>query len=67
MQASDVWGEHADLVRCYSTFESFMMKWEKLTINPHSKTDCLMPGLEWAYKYYEHIDHTKVYVIAMCK
>ena len=48
------------------TFESFMTKWEKLAINPRSKP-IVNAGLEWAYKYYERMDHTKVYVVAMCK
>jgi hypothetical protein len=48
------------------TFESFMTKWEKLAINPRLKP-IVNAGLEWAYKYYELMDHTKAYVVAMCK
>ena len=43
-----------------------MTKWEKL-----AKTKGLEPfvkaGLDWAYKYYNRMDHTKAYVVAMCK
>jgi hypothetical protein len=47
-------------------FETFMTKWEKLAKNPRSKP-IVDAGLEWAYKYYERMDRTKAYVVAMCK
>lgn len=47
-------------------FEMFMTTWEKLgEQNSHLKrwTDL---GLKWATKYYNRMDNTKAYVIAMC-
>ena len=49
------------------SFKTFMAQWEKL----HDKFPVLRPlikiGLEWAKKYYTHMDDTNVYVVAMCE
>jgi hypothetical protein len=47
-------------------FEMFMSKWETLKDNPKTKT-LAKAGLETAYKYYNRMDNTKAYVVAMCK
>ena len=48
-------------------FEMFMTKWEKLgDVHPHLKP-FIQPGLDWAYMYYDRMDHTCAYIIAMCK
>lgn len=48
-------------------FEVFLTKWEKLaTVKPWLKP-YIDEGLSWAYKYYQRMDLTKAYVIAMCK
>jgi hypothetical protein len=47
-------------------FETFMTKWEQLA-KQHAKLEPIIePGLNWAYKYYNRMDDTKAYVIAMC-
>ncbi len=47
-------------------FETFMTKWEQLKDNPRTKL-LVKEGLEWAYKYYDRMDNTKAYVVAMCE
>jgi hypothetical protein len=48
-------------------FEMFMTKWEKLA-NEHPRLKPIIQvGLEWTYKYYDRMDQTKAYVVAMCK
>lgn len=48
-------------------FETFMTQWEKLgKENPHLKP-FIQPGLEWAYKYYNRMDRTTAYIVAMCE
>jgi hypothetical protein len=49
------------------TFEQFMTAWESLAIkNPHL-SDALNLGLSFATKYYNKMDATKAYIIAMCE
>ena len=48
------------------SFEIFMTKWEILKKDPRTKS-LVEAGLEWAYKYYDRMDNTKAYVVAMCK
>lgn len=48
-------------------FESFMTKWEKLGKGNLSLSPMVNAGLKSAYKYYNRMDHTKAYVVAMCK
>jgi hypothetical protein len=48
-------------------FESFMTKWEKLKRGNLSLSAMVNAGLASAYKYYDRMDHTKAYVVAMCK
>jgi hypothetical protein len=47
-------------------FELFMSAWEMLG----ATHPCVKPwtdvGLEWATKYYQRMDNTRAYVIAMC-
>ena len=49
------------------SYEMFMTNLEMLSNNkdrPQMKV-LVAPGLEKSYKYYQHMDHTKVYVIGM--
>ena len=49
------------------SFEMFMSRWEKLmTEHPHLK-HLFKPGLDLAYEYYTRMDHTRAYIVAMCK
>lgn len=48
-------------------FEMFMTTWEKLAMKNPKLKPIVQAGLEWAYKYYNRMDHTKAYVVAMCK
>jgi hypothetical protein len=48
-------------------FETFMTKWEKLAEEHPRLKLIIREGLEWAYKYYDRMDHTKAYIVAMCK
>jgi hypothetical protein len=48
-------------------FEMFMTKWEKLgNEHPHLKP-FIKPGLDWAYRYYNRMDRTTAYIVAMCE
>ena len=49
------------------SFETFMTQWEmlsKLEGKPHMKA-LIEPGLTKTYKYYDQMDRTKAYIIAM--
>ncbi|KAF8833496.1 hypothetical protein BDN67DRAFT_916852, partial [Paxillus ammoniavirescens] len=47
-------------------FELFMSAWEMLgATHPHVKP-WMDVGLEWATKYYQCMDNTRTYIIAMC-
>jgi len=49
------------------SFERFMTNWEKLSDkNPHLSGP-IKTGLKFANKYYNKMDNTRAYVIAMCK
>jgi len=48
------------------TFKMFMTRWEDMKKAPYMG-DLIQPGLDWAYGYYSHMDHTRAYVIAMRK
>ena len=49
------------------TLKQFMTSWESLTEkNPHL-SDALKLGLSFATKYYDKMDATKAYIIAMCE
>jgi hypothetical protein len=48
-------------------FEMFMTMWEKI-IEEHPRLERLVwPGLDWAYKYYGQMDHTRAYIVTMHK
>ena len=48
-------------------FEIFLTKMEKLAeVKPHLKL-FIDEGLSFAYKYYNRMDQTNAYVIAMCR
>jgi hypothetical protein len=48
-------------------FEMFMTRWEKI-IQQHPRLERLVrPGLDWTYKYYDRMDRTRAYFIAMCQ
>ncbi|OJA15569.1 hypothetical protein AZE42_12604, partial [Rhizopogon vesiculosus] len=47
------------------SFKMFMSHWEKLSQEHPLLTNIIAIGLDWAYKYYGRMDHTKAYIIAM--
>lgn len=47
-------------------FEQFMTSWENIAQVPHLK-DPIEAGLKTANTYYQHMDATRAYVVAMCK
>jgi hypothetical protein len=49
------------------SFEIFMMRWEKLHVMYPELAPWVNIGLEWAETYYDCMDNTDVYVIAMCE
>jgi hypothetical protein len=55
------------LLGAIPSFEIFMMQWEKLRVMYPELAPWVNIGLEWAEKYYDHMDDTNVYVIAMCE
>jgi hypothetical protein len=48
------------------SFKMLMTRWEKLAQDVQALEKYIKPGLKKAYEYYNHIDETKAYVIAMC-
>lgn len=48
-------------------FELFMTAWEKKAESTPRLQPFIDIGLEWAKKYYNHMDNTCAYVVAMCK
>jgi hypothetical protein len=48
-------------------FEIFMTKWEKIKKGAMCLKPLVEAGLEKAFKYYDRMDGTKAYAIAMCK
>jgi hypothetical protein len=48
-------------------FEIFLIKWETLARNKTRLAPLIDEGLKWAYKYYQRMDLTDAYVVAMCK
>lgn len=48
-------------------FEIFMTKWEKLAEGRSNLSPMVKEGLVSAYKYYDRMDQTRAYVVAMCK
>lgn len=48
-------------------FETFMTKWEKIVKEHDRLKPMVQEGLDCAYKYYDKMDQTKAYIIAMCK
>ena len=55
------------LLGAIPVFEMIMTKWEKISANHPHLMPFIKPGLDWAYRYYGHMDHTHAYVIAMHK
>ncbi len=49
------------------SFEIFMTRWEKLCDKFPKLAPWVNIGLEWAEKYYNHMDDTDAYVVAMCE
>ena len=48
-------------------FEMFITRWEKLCEEHPHLAPFIQPGLDWAYKYYNHMDRTTAYIVAMCE
>lgn len=49
------------------SFEMFMSRWEKLVTEHRCLKHLIKPGLDLAYKYYNRMDRTRAYIVAMCK
>ena len=49
------------------TFERFMTSWESLAEKNIHLRDAINLGLSFATKYYDKMDATKAYIIAMCE
>jgi len=47
--------------------EMFMAILLKINADHRHLQPFIKPGLEWCYRYYARMDHTRAYVIAMCK
>lgn len=48
-------------------FEIFLTKWDQLARKKPWLKPLINEGLIWATKYYQRLDLSNVYVIAMCK
>jgi hypothetical protein len=48
-------------------FEMFMTRWERLKKEKPHLAPFINKGLDLAYKYYDRMDRTQGYIIAMCK
>lgn len=48
-------------------FEMFMTRWERLKKEKPHLAPFINKGLDSAYKYYDRMDRTQGYIIAMCK
>jgi hypothetical protein len=48
-------------------FETFMTNWEEIAEKHPRLKRFIEPGLEWATRYYNRMDGTKAYIVAMCK
>jgi hypothetical protein len=58
---------HPILSGAIPAWEQFMTTWEKLSDEQPHLAPLIKKGLDWAYLYYGRMDHTRAYVIAMCK
>jgi len=48
-------------------FKMFMTSWEEMAQKHPNLKPLIEPGLEWATMYYNQMDGTRAYVIAICK
>lgn len=55
------------LLGSISAFEMFMTRWEKLCEEHPHLAPFIQPGLDWAYNYYNRMDCTTAYIVAMCE
>ena len=55
------------LLGAVPAFEMFISHWEKLSRECPHLDKFIKHGLEWAYMYYERMDCTHAYVLAMCR
>jgi hypothetical protein len=46
-------------------FETFMSRWERIIVEHPRLKPLIQPGLDWAYMYYDRMDRTGAYIIAM--
>ncbi len=46
-------------------FETFMTRWETIKRDHPNLERLIQPGLDWTYKYYNRMDRTRAYCIAM--
>jgi hypothetical protein len=44
-----------------------MSRWEKLVTEHRHLKQLIKPGLDLAYKYYNRMDRTRAYIVAMRK
>jgi hypothetical protein len=49
------------------SFELFMTKWEQLGEHFENLRPWTDVGLKWARKYYNRMDDTRAYIIAICE
>ena len=49
------------------SFERFMTSWEKLAKKNQHLAPAIKVGLKFAYKYYNKMDDTSAYMVAMCE
>ena len=49
-----------------SSFELFMIEWEKLEKQHQILRPWMEIGLQWAKKYYTQMDDTDAYILTMC-
>ena len=55
------------LLGAVPSFKIFMTQWEKLHTTYLELKPWVDIGLEWAKKYYNCMDNTDMYVVAMCE
>jgi len=59
-------GESAPILSgAIPAFEMFMTSWEEITWKHPRLKQLIDPGLQWAFKYYNRMDRTRAYIIAM--
>ena len=50
-----------------SAFKNFITKWEKVVEGKLNLLPMVQKGLMLAYKYYNHMNQTRAYIVTICK